>query len=106
METESPFARRVRELESHLASATEKVAPGAKCVPTMLIAGLVAPLLIFLVLFFLQPSFVQRKEGTKYARDGKKVFYWTLGLTLAIWFAMYVFTWCKGYDRTAMLCSR
>ena len=55
------------------------------CMPKTLIVGIVAPLLIFLVLFFWAPGLVQKKEGEKSRRDGKKVFGWTVGLTLLVW---------------------
>ena len=71
----------------------------------MAIAAAVAPVLIFLVLFFLSPSFVQRKEGNKYVRDLGKVFMWVVILTLVVWGGMYLFSYCAGYEGSAV-CAR
>jgi uncharacterized membrane protein len=98
------FQKKIDELQSHL-SSTSKMAGKEKCLPTLLIIGAVAPLVVFLTLYFLQPSFVQKKEGTKYTRSGPKVFYWTLGVTLAMWVCLYLFSFCSNKD-IAMLCSR
>jgi hypothetical protein len=107
MSSTTTFAQKVQDLEAAVANASSKVAITERsCVPTLMIVGLVAPLLLFLIFFFLQPSFVQRKEGSTSKRDGKKVFFWTLGLTLVLWLGMYIFSWCKGYANTAMLCAR
>lgn len=102
----STFAEKVAELQEQISSVSEKATGKEKCVPTMLIAGIVAPILVWILLYFLQPSFVQKKEGTKYVRDSTKVFYWTVLITVIIWVAMYLFSYCQGYQSAAMLCSR
>lgn len=102
----SEFSQKVSNLQRQISAASEKAAGKEKCIPTMLIAGIVAPILVWVLLYFLQPSFVQKKEGTKYVRDNTKVFYWTVLVTVVIWVAMYLFTYCQGYDSAAMLCSR
>lgn len=100
------FADKVSELQSRIEDETKKVAGAERCFPTMLVAGIVTPFLILLVLFFLQPSFVQRKEGEKYVRDGRRIFYWTIGVTLVFWLAMYLYTYCNGFSSISMLCSK
>lgn len=106
MSKSGSYAQKVSDLQSHVSAASAKVADKEKCFPTMLIAGIVAPILVTVLLYFLQPSFVQKKEGTKYVRNGPKVFYWTVLITVVIWIAMYLFTYCSGYSGAAMLCSR
>lgn len=100
------FKERVAGLQKEITAVAGKAAGKEKCIPTMLIAGIVAPILVWVLLFFLQPSFVQKKEGVKYVRDNTKVFYWTVLVTVVIWIAMYLFTYCQGYEGAAMLCSR
>jgi heme/copper-type cytochrome/quinol oxidase subunit 2 len=102
----STFSEKVAELQGQINSASGKAASKEKCIPTMLIAGIIAPILVWLVLYFLQPSFVQKKDGNKYVRDNTLVFYWTVFVTVIIWVSMYLFTYCQGYDSAAMLCSR
>ena len=98
------YREKVQQLQGELRKA-EGILGSEKCIPTMAIAAAVAPVLIFLVLFFLSPSFVQRKEGSKYVRCLKKVFMWTVILTLVIWGGMYLFTYCQGWEATSV-CAR
>jgi hypothetical protein len=100
------FAEKVSELQNQIDLETKKISSSERCFPTMLIAGIVTPFLLLLILFFLQPSFVQRKEGEKYVRDGRRIFYWTLGVTLVVWLAMYLYTFCDGFSSMSMLCSK
>jgi len=100
------FQKKIDELESHISATSSKLAGKEKCLPTLLIAGVIAPLVVFLFLYFLLPSIVQRKEGTKYVRSGTKTFYWTLGITLTLWVCLYLFSYCGNYQNVAMLCSR
>nr|QBK86338.1 MAG: membrane protein [Marseillevirus LCMAC102] len=101
-----PFSSKIDKLQAHVEVSNAKAANKEKCVPIMLIVGIIVPLLIFLLLYFLQPSFVQKKEGTKYIRNNTKLFYWTLLITVVLWIAMYLFSYCKGYEKSAMLCRK
>ena len=100
------FAEKVSELQHSIDLETRKVASTERCFPTMLIASIATPFLLLLLLFFLQPSFVQRKEGEKYVRDGRRIFYWTVGITVVVWLAMYLYTFCDGFSAMSMLCSK
>lgn len=104
MSTTSGYREKVQALQNELRKA-ESALGSEKCIPTSYIAAAVAPVLIFLVLFFLSPSFVQRKEGSKYVRDMKRVFAWTTGLTVVLWIGMYLFTYCAGWEGTSV-CAR
>jgi hypothetical protein len=105
MSKSEDFKRRVNELQSHISAASDKASKKEKCLPTMLIAGVAAPFFVALVLYFLQPSFVQTKEGTKYVRSSTKVFYYTVAVTVVLWIVMYLFTYCAGWNSAAMLCA-
>jgi hypothetical protein len=94
------------QLETLLQESGAKIVAKERCMPTMMIAGMIVPLAVLLVLFFLQPSFVQKKEGKKSIRDGKKIFFYTVGITIMAWLAMYLYTWCRGYSTASMVCSR
>ena len=77
-----------------------------KCTPTMMIAAACIPLFTIVVLYFLQPSFINNKEGDRYVKSTKKLFVWTAGITVLSWIAMYLFTYCAGYDPTSMICTK
>ena len=100
----STYRDKVQQLQGELHKAQD-VLGSEKCLPTMAIAAAAAPLLLFLIIFFLSPSFVQRKEGSKYIRCLKKVFMWTIILTLMVWAGMYLFTYCQGWEGTS-ICTR
>jgi len=98
--------RKIDDLSGLLKSRKEAISRKEKCIPTMLIAGVITPIVIWILLYFIQPRFVQSKEGAKYVRSNTKVFYWTLLITVIIWVGMYLWTWCKGYGNISMLCAR
>ena len=102
----SQFETKIRELQKSISKGKSKIARKERCIPTMLIAGIAAPILAWLLLYFIQPRFVQEKEGAKSIRSNTKVFYWTVLFTVLIWVGMYLWTWCQGFDKIAMLCSK
>lgn len=99
------FAKKTEILERQLNGVRGGAAKKEKCIPTMLIAGVAAPFVVGLVLYFVQPSFVQKKEGGKYIRDKKKILMWTTIVTFVLWIAMYLFTYCSGYNSKSMMCA-
>ena len=102
----SSYKQKVSELQGMVDAASKKTASKEKCFPMMMAAGVAAPIIVWGTMFFLQPSFVQKKEGGKSVRDNKKVFYWTALITVILWVAMYLFTYCRGYSNASMICSK
>ena len=99
------FAERIAGLEALLNETEKQVSSEERCMPTMVIAGAVVPLVILLLLFFIKPSFVTRKEGKRKIRDGKKIAAYTAVATLVIWAAMYFFSKSRG-GSDALTCQR
>ena len=96
----------IKELGSRVDAHKNKIMKKEKCLPMMLIAGIIAPVIIWLALYFIQPNFVQTKEGDAHTRSNKKVFYWSALITVLIWVGMYLWSWCQGYANISMLCSK
>src|SRR5436305_15147437 len=74
----------------------------ANCFPMASLWYILVPVIIFLILFFLRPGIVKKQENGKAVRSNKKVFGWTIVLTIIIWlliFAYYKFrpgdTWTE-----------
>lgn len=65
-----------------------------KKIPLPLVVALIVPIVIFFALFFIQPGFVKKKQGSKYVRCGKKLFQWTLIFTVLIWVGLYLYMYC------------
>lgn len=84
--------------------ASESALKKEKCFPTTTVAAIAAPFIAGLGLYFLQPSFVQKQEGGKYVRDSKKILLWTLGLSMIVWIALFLFTYCKGGAKQSTIC--
>ena len=103
---ESKFEKRVAELQNSIDNANSGVSKKERCIPTMVIAGVIVPFLVIPMLYFLKPSFVQKQEGDKYIRNNTKVFCWGTVFTVLIWVCMYLFSYCRGYSKMGMLCSR
>lgn len=86
------------DLDEQLENWTKMVGGESGCFPTFLVIGALVPIVLFLALYFMQPSFVQTKDDDGFARSNKKVVMWTIGATLLIWAGMYLFTYCQGYS--------
>lgn len=92
----STYRQKVAKLEQSIDQASQSVKSKERCFPTFVVAGAVFPLILAAVLFFWQPPIVQVKENGKMVRSNKKLFYWTLGITLVVWAGMYGYTWWSG----------
>ena len=106
MSKEQRLASQIEDLEKHLEKERMSIVSKETCFPTMLILGVLAPIIIWVILFFIQPRFVQDKEGNRQVRSNTKVFYWTVIFTLLVWIGMYLWTWCKGFKNVSLLCAR
>lgn len=82
---------KVSELESMLEACTRKTPGGPMkgCMSYLIAIAIAFPFFIWAVLYFGKPSFVQRKEGSKTVRSGKKIFGWVLVLTIIAWALLY-----------------
>jgi len=102
----SKYEEYLKTLQKGIEDVGGRVTRKEACLPTMLIAGIAAPILIWLILYFVQPGFVSEKEGSKKVRSKTKIFYWTVLFTVLIWIGMYLWTWCRGFNKISMLCAR
>src|SRR5690348_15878779 len=71
---------------------------GPGCFPTMIIVAIAIPIVLWLLLYFVSPSFVQVKDGSSFVRSNKKVVMWTFGLSVVLWLGLWLFTYCQGYQ--------
>jgi hypothetical protein len=99
------FKQRVAELDAALREGERKVVSKDNCFPISLAIGAVVPFITSVVLYFLNPRILQKKEGEKGLRDGKKIFWTTIAITLLIWSGMLVYNYYIGYDKMSVLCK-
>lgn len=94
MEDSGDFGEKIEKIQRALDEAKSKN-PRNKCVPMTTVISIAAPILIFIILYFLQPSFVQKLEDDEYSRSTPKVIGWTIFMSLIIWIGVYLYSYCK-----------
>jgi hypothetical protein len=100
------FSRRVAQLQECLDKECGNAGTKSKCVPTMLITGAVVPIVLWALLYFIQPRFVQKHDEDGHSeRDTKKVFMYTVILTALVWAAMYGYSVYRGARNISMTCA-
>ena len=100
------FEQKINGLRQDADLAGARITKKKKCIPTLLIVGMVIPFIVWLVLYALQPSFVQKKQGSKYVRDNMKIFQWTLIVSVIFWVALYLYNYCYSMKgKNPMVCA-
>ena len=100
----SRFEEEISTLRQTAELMDERITRKKKCIPTLLIVGLAIPFIVWLVLYALQPSFVQKKQGSKYVRDNMKIFQWCILISVIFWCALFLFSFCRGASKTGEIC--
>lgn len=98
------YEKRIKILESKLKKTGEKVASKETCWPYHAILGGVAPLLIGVILWFVKPGFVVKKDGADVVLDYSKLFIWDLMISVALWAALYGHY--KYFGSSGKVCSK
>ncbi len=102
----SSFEEQISTLRQSADLTGDRIARKKKCIPTLLIVGMTIPFIVWLVLYALQPSFVQKKQGSKYVRDNMKIFQWTILVSVIFWVALYLFSFCQSQKgKNPMVCA-
>lgn len=105
--SEELLASKIKSLQQMSGEASKNIDKKEKCFPTLLAIGVIAPFVIWAAFHFIKPSFVQKQaDDGSYVRDTKKVFTWTFIVSIVLWICLYLWTYCKGYDKAAFLCSK
>ncbi|MDB4769373.1 hypothetical protein OAG24_00260 [bacterium] len=95
MDTKNSFRQKIDELENQINKVSKDVDIKSKKFPTAYIVGAATPLIVGATLYFAQPSFVQNKESGEQAKNNKKVFCWTLVISILIWIVIYLFVYFR-----------
>lgn len=82
------FREKVKQLESELAKAQTSCAASSFISGTIILA-VTAPIVVFLALYIIKPSFVEEEDNGKTKRSIKKVLMWTVAITMAAWGCIY-----------------
>ena len=90
-----PYRGRVASLHGSVTDLQNKY-NREKRIPIMVIIGSIVPVVIFITLFFWKPKFVREYDSDleEYTeeRDTKKIFSYTLIISLVVWVGLYVFS--------------
>lgn len=84
----STFRDKVQQLEQELARCNKTIESSGG-LSNIAIGSIVAPIVIFLALYFLSPGFVKVKTGKKDVRSFKKVVVWTILISTIAWGSIY-----------------
>lgn len=93
------YKERIQKLQTLTDEGERKIKSKEQVISTSVMIGAAIPLLVLLILYFGQPKFVTKKEGDKQIRDGKKIFYFTVGITILIWVVMYAWNYYNSKDK-------
>jgi len=74
-----------------------------KCTPSVVLYAIFVPFAWWLILFWLKPGIVLKKEGSRQIRSHTKVFGWTIVLTVVSWIILYAYYYFKG---SSMVCMK
>jgi uncharacterized membrane protein len=98
----SSFREKVQQLEKELAknakSLEEAVNPSSGAgMSWMTISAIATPIIAFLGLYLLSPGFVctgpvKNSKNKKSVRSTKRVFLYSLGISVLVWLSMYTYT--------------
>jgi hypothetical protein len=89
------FREKVKQLESELAKAQTSCAASSSISGTIILA-VAAPIVAFLALYIIKPSFVEEEDNGKTERSLKKVLMWTVAITLVAWGCIYGYSVYTG----------
>lgn len=87
---------------SSTSSKFDRLKSKVSCLPSSFVYAIITFIALWAGLFVLSPKFVCRKEGDRYLRDNTKVFFWSLGLGVAVGVGMMVYGKYRG---TGAICS-
>lgn len=97
------FREKIQQLEKELAknakSLEDTVAPASSGMSWLTISAITAPIVVFLSLYLFSPKFVclpASKNSKKSVRSTKRVFLFSLGVSILIWMSLY------GYSQYSM----
>jgi len=106
MASNERFQKAIADLQGQLDACQAKVSLQDNCVSALIVIGVVTPIVLFLLLYFIQPRFVTSKQGDQEVRDKMKLFLWTVGVTLVVWIALYLYAYFNNYAGLPMVCAR
>lgn len=104
--TDTPPTSKFRDTYNKLSAELDgKKTSWMNCINMLWVIAILIPIIIGLLLFFVNPSFLQKKEGGKQVRNMKKFWIWTISVTLVLWGLLFLYTYCAGYDKvSSMFC--
>lgn len=97
------FEEKLDALTLEVDKATAAEGGKSKCFSIPLIAGIATPFILAGVLWTAKPGFVTKKINDKPVVDFKKLLQWTIVMSIIIWLALYLYTYCQD-SGTSLMC--
>ena len=74
------------------------------CFSSIWILVIIVPIIMFILLYFIEPGFIQKKEGNKYVIDNAKLWSdWAL-FTFLTWVLILLYVYSRGYKSNIDFC--
>jgi len=85
------------DIDSYEKLTSEKNKSLNKYFSKTVIAAILTPIIIYILLYFIQPSFVESEDDSgSVEKDNRKVILWTIGVSVVVWICIYLFKFCKN----------
>lgn len=95
---------KISRLTSKINELEQRSVTKENCFPVVTVIGIIIPFAVALIFYIFQPKVVQRQEGDKFVRDGKKVAIATCICSFIGWALLVLYTYTTGY-RSSKLCA-
>lgn len=76
-----------------------------KCFNSIWLVVIAIPIIVFVLLYWVEPGFVQRKEGNKYIRDEGRLWLWTFIISAILWVLVWLYAYARGYSGSQLCYS-
>ena len=99
----STFDKKINELEKSLNEAKTNM-KNKKCIPYVVIVGIIIPFLTWIVLYMSKPSFIKNTDDEEQKTNMKKLFLYTVLITVLFWAGLYGYSYYRGFENLTSLC--
>ncbi len=109
METQDDINSQIAELREIIGTPEDRVVESKRevqrvCFSSVWILIAITPVVMFILLYFIEPGFIQKKEGNKYVIDNRKLWgYWFL-FTFVVWVLLFLYMFSRGYKSNIDMC--
>ena len=110
MSLQDDFNQKVKEYKEIIGTplegdrGTDTVIVERVCFSSIWILVALTPVVMFLLLYFIEPGFIQKRSGNEWVIDNKKLWlYWAL-FSFIVWIMLCFYTFSRGFKSNIDVC--